>query len=292
VDSQLGRGTTFRFRLPLAETAERHAAAEAGGPALAEPPEEGLVLVVDDDPAVARLVAECLAPARLTVVSAGTAEHGAVMARERHPDVILLDIFLPDRSGLDLLQVLKEDPATRAIPVMMVSVSRDAARGITLGAAEYMVKPLDRLAMAGVVGRLMAGAATDGEPTVLIVDDEHDTAEMLRDTLRTEGYHTMVARSGRQALDLVRRRRPQVIVLDVMMPEMSGFEVLQALNADPATAGIPVLVLTARGDEVDRRRGLALGARSYMRKPFEVRALLEEVRRHVPHPAEARRVSL
>ncbi|HET7747486.1 MAG TPA: response regulator, partial [Vicinamibacteria bacterium] len=289
VDSQVGRGTTFRFRLPQADAAEGRAAEAAGGRL---PVEEGLVLVIDDDPAVLRMMKNTLEPAGLAVVSAATAAEGGALARERRPDVILLDLLLPDRSGFDLLQALKDDPDTRHIPVMIVSVSSDAARGLTLGAADYMLKPLDRRAIVATVSRLASGSVTDGEPVVLIVDDEQDTAEMLRDTLRHEGFHTMVAHDGRQAMEVVARKRPHLVVLDLMMPEMDGFAVLQALHADPATARIPVLVLTARGSEDDRRRGLALGARSYMSKPFEVRALLAEVRRHITQEPAAGRASV
>jgi DNA-binding response OmpR family regulator len=126
-----------------------------------------------------------------------------------------------------------------------------------------------------------------------VVDDEHDTAELIRDTLRSEGLRTQVAHDGRQALELIARKRPDLVILDIMMPEMSGFEVLEALARDEMTSTIPVLVLTARGDDSDVRRGLALGAKRYMSKPFDLRALIAEVRRHLGTPAsESRRASL
>ncbi|HEV7498706.1 MAG TPA: ATP-binding protein, partial [Vicinamibacteria bacterium] len=112
-------------------------------------------------------------------------------------------------------------------------------------------------------------AAEDREPMVLVVDDERDTAELIQDTLRGEGLRTQVAHHGRQALEMIARRRPDLVILDIMMPERSGFEVLEALARDQNTSAIPVLVLTARGDEADARRGLALGARRCMSKPFE-----------------------
>jgi DNA-binding response OmpR family regulator len=116
---------------------------------------------------------------------------------------------------------------------------------------------------------------------VLIVDDEPDTVELIRDTLRSEGFRTQTAHNGRQALEVIGRKRPDLVILDIMMPELSGFEVLEALRKETSTASIPVLVLTARGEESDARRGLALGARRYMSKPFDVGALIAEVRRHL-----------
>jgi signal transduction histidine kinase/DNA-binding response OmpR family regulator len=289
VHSQEGKGTEFRFRLPLAERAEA-AAAPAGRPA--DRPEEGLVLIVDDDPEVVRSVRSYLEDEGLAVLSASTAAEGASLAADRHPDVILLDLLLPDQSGLELLQVLKRDRATARIPVLVISIMNDAVKGLTMGAADYLVKPVDKPAVVSAVRRLLDGQGAH-EPTVLVVDDEHDTAELIRDTLRGEGLRTQVAHHGRQALELIARKRPDLVILDIMMPEMSGFEVLEALARDEKTAAIPVLVLTARGDESDARRGLALGAKRYMSKPFDLRALIAEVRRHLGGPAaEGRRASL
>ena len=287
VDSREGEGTVFRFRLPLVEKAEAAAVGvSAPAPLRAE---EGLVLVVDDDPAVARMVRSYLEDDGLAVLSASTAAEGAALAADRHPDVILLDLLLPDQSGLELLQRLKRDPATARIPVLVVSIMNDNLKALTMGAADYLVKPVDRAAVVSRVRRLLDGQGA-AEPVVLVVDDEPDTAELIRDTLRTEGLRTQVAHHGRQALELIARRRPDLVILDIMMPDMSGFEVLEALSRESATAAIPVLVLTARGDEQDAARGLALGAKRYMSKPFDVRALIAEVRRHLgPRAQEGQR---
>jgi signal transduction histidine kinase/DNA-binding response OmpR family regulator len=288
VESQEGRGTVFRFNLPVVDRAE--VGPHPGRPA--DRPEEGLVLVVDDDAEVVRAVRSYLEDEGLAVLSASTAAEGASLAADRHPDVILLDLLLPDQSGLELLQTLKRDRATERIPVLVISIMNDSLKGLTMGAADYLVKPVDRAAVVSSVRRLLDGAGR--EPTVLVVDDEPDTAELIRDTLRTEGLRTQVAHQGRQALELIARKRPDLVILDIMMPEMSGFEVLEALARDKTTAAIPVLVLTARGDESDARRGLALGAKRYMSKPFDVRALIEEVRRHLgaQAPDDRRRANL
>jgi signal transduction histidine kinase/DNA-binding response OmpR family regulator len=290
VDSREGRGTTFRFRLPI--LAEKPAAAprleRVTGRA-----EEGLVLVVDDEPEVVRTLRTCLEEAGLGVLSASTAAEGQALATDRRPDVILLDLLLPDRSGLELLQSLKGDAATRSIPVMVVSVVNDALRGLTLGAAECLVKPLDGAAVVRSARRLLDGTATR-EPLVLVVGDEAETTTLVGDTLQADGFRTQVARQGRQAVELIRRKAPDLVVLDVMMPAMSGFEVMEALRRDPATADIPVLVLAARGDEPDTQRGVSVGARRTMSKPFDVTALIAEVRRHLgtQEPPGERRASL
>jgi len=286
VESEQGKGTSFRFRLPVVDRAEASPPAPA-----ADRAEEGLVLVVDDDPSVVRSVRSYLEEEGLAVIAASTGAEGAALAADRHPDVILLDLLLPDQSGFELLQTLKADAATARIPVLVISIMNDSVRGLAMGAADYLVKPVDRQAMVRSVRRLLDGQA-GREPTVLVVDDEHDTAELIRDTLRNEGLRTQVAHHGRQALELIARKRPDLVILDIMMPEMSGFEVLEALSRNETTAAIPVLVLTARGDEMDARRGLALGAKRYMSKPFDLRALIAEVRRHLGGQAPEGRASV
>jgi signal transduction histidine kinase/DNA-binding response OmpR family regulator len=288
VESQEGKGTVFRFRLPLVDRTD----APPPPARVDDRPEEGLVLIVDDDPEVVRTVRSYLEDEGLAVLSASTGAEGAALAADRHPDVILLDLLLPDQSGLELLQLLKRDGATARIPVLVISIMNDAVKGLTMGAADYLVKPVDRAAVVKSVKRLLDGQG-EHEPTVLVVDDERDTAELIRDTLRNEGLRTQVAHHGRQALELIARKRPDLVILDIMMPEMSGFEVLEALARDHTTSAIPVLVLTARGDESDARRGLALGAKRYISKPFDLRALITEVRRHLgPQATESRRASL
>jgi signal transduction histidine kinase/DNA-binding response OmpR family regulator len=287
VESQENKGTVFRFRLPVVERTETIPPAPRE-----ERAEEGLVLVVDDDPEVVSTIRSYLEDEGLAVLSASTGAEGEALAADRHPDLILLDLLLPDQSGLELLQVLKRDAATARIPVLVISIMNDAVKGLTMGAADYLVKPVDRAAVVSSVRRLLDGQP-GREPTVLVVDDEHDTAEMIRDTLRGEGLRTQVAHHGRQALELIARKRPDLVILDIMMPEMTGFEVLEALARDETTSAIPVLVLTARGDDSDARRGLALGAKRYMSKPFDLRALIAEVRRHLrPQAPESRRASL
>ena len=116
---------------------------------------------------------------------------------------------------------------------------------------------------------------------ILVVDDEDDILHFLELVLREKGYQVVTASGGHEALTKAQLERPDLVLLDIMMPELSGFEVLEAMARDPSTSGIPVVVLAAGGDEVDSRSGLALGVRKHMSKPFDVRALVAEIRRHV-----------
>jgi DNA-binding response OmpR family regulator/nitrogen-specific signal transduction histidine kinase len=276
VESEEGQGTLFRFALPILEKGEPNLQAERrhreGAP----------LLIVDDDPDVLRLLGGYLRDEGFEVVTAATAAEAERLATARHPSVILLDLLLPDRSGLELLQTLKADPTTRDIPVLVVSVANDSLKALSLGAAECLLKPVDRSRIVSTVGRLLDGEGVT-RPSILVVDDDPDTLDFIRQTLTAEGFETLGAGNGREALEAMARQRPALLLLDIMMPELSGFEVLEAMAREPALAGIPVVVLTARGDEADARSGMALGARKYMHKPFDVRSLVAEIRRHVGH---------
>jgi signal transduction histidine kinase/DNA-binding response OmpR family regulator len=283
VESTEGRGTSFSFVLPLLEKATD---------APPSPPKVGIrqgsrALIVDDDPNVRRVVSGYLRDEGMEVQVAETADEGARLARTQ-PDIILLDLLLPDRSGLELLDVLKTDAATRDIPVLVVSIAHEDVKALALGAAQCLLKPVDRSLLLATTRRILDEIA-HRQARVLVVDDEADTAEFLRNTLHAEGFDVLVANDGRGGLEMAGREQPDLILLDIMMPDLSGFEVLEAISSNPTTAGIPVVVLTARGDAVDADRGLALGAKKYMSKPFDVGALVNEVRRHVHQPGPAAR---
>jgi signal transduction histidine kinase/DNA-binding response OmpR family regulator len=285
--SEEGQGACFSFTLPLREKVEAPSPPPPRGPV-----QSGTtVLVVDDDPELRRVVGMDLRGEGLEVWTAETAEEGARLAQKR-PSLILLDLLLPDRSGLDLLEALKKDPVTRDIPVLVVSIAHEDVKALALGAAECLLKPVDRNVLVATARKVLAGIDRE-EPTVLVVDDEVDTADFIRSALRSEGFRVLVANDGRRGLEIAGEERPDLILLDIMMPDLSGFEVLEAISSDPNTSGIPVVVLTARGDPVDADRGLSLGARKYLSKPFDVGALVDEVRRHASHRGPgARRAAL
>jgi signal transduction histidine kinase/DNA-binding response OmpR family regulator len=284
VESEETAGTTFRFVLPVLEKSEAREERPPQGVA-------GTVLVVDDEPEFLRVARGYLEDDGFSVFTAGTATEGAELAARRHPDVILLDLLLPERGGLDLLRALKEDPETRAIPVLVVSVAREGPKALSLGAAECLLKPVDRASLVSRVRRLLVGSTTPA-PTVLVVDDEADTLDFMRETLKSEGFRVITAHDGQQALHALERERLDLVILDILLPGLSGFEVLEAMARSEDTAAIPVVVLTAQGDEVDARRGLELGVRKYLSKPFDVRALLAEVRRQVAGRSEGARETL
>jgi CheY-like chemotaxis protein len=200
------------------------------------------VLVIDDDATVREMMERLLAKEGYKVVAASRGLEGLRLAREIRPAAITLDIVMPDVDGWTVLAALKGDPDLADIPVVVVTIVDDRSRGRTLGAADYMVKPIDRDRLAKVLGALRG----DGRGArVLIVEDDETTRQMIRQILQAQGFTVSEAANGRVALEGLSADAPDVILLDLLMPEMDGFEFLEALHANAAWRQIPVLVLTA-----------------------------------------------
>ena len=249
-ESRAGAGSAFTVRLPASVPV-----AEAAGPSApdtAGEPGAPTVLVIDDDPDALDLVTRFLAKHGYRVATAPDGARGLALARELHPVAITLDVLMPGLDGWGVLAALKADPALAAIPVVMVSMLDDAPVGYALGAAEYLVKPVDRDRLLAALERCRPAA---GEGAVLVVEDDDATRELLVRLLEKEGHRVTEARDGREALAAAERSAPRLVLLDLMMPEMDGFEFIEALRGRPALASIPVVVLTARTlTEEDRRR--------------------------------------
>ncbi len=265
VDSRFGAGTTFTVRVPARVDEPPPAATEpppAAAPGLSEaaaggPPggarDRPLVLVVDDDAAVRELIARFLGDAGMETV--GAADGGAALAeaRARRPDVITLDAVMPGLDGWEVLSALKSDPATAAIPVVMVSFLEQRERGFALGAADYVVKPIDWTRLAAVIERHLDGRR---DAAIMVVDDDESTREILRRTLQADGWEVWEAGNGREALELLAARKPALILLDLMMPVMDGFEFIDEYRRHPRWHTIPVVVVTARDPSADEKRRL------------------------------------
>jgi len=153
-------------------------------------------------------------------------------------------VMMPGKDGWQVIQELKADPETRDIPVVMCTIVSEKGRGLSLGAADYLVKPILEQDLIAALDRL---DREEGRHRVLVVDDQPDDRNLLRRMIESqEGYEVMEAGSGQEAILLVHQRRPHIIILDLLMPEMDGFAVLEALKADEATRSIPIIVVTAK----------------------------------------------
>jgi signal transduction histidine kinase/CheY-like chemotaxis protein len=255
VESDLGRGSTFIITLPLNG---HQADPELLAPPSAIPngrPDDPLVLVVEDDPAAAELLGRLLGRGgyRTDVARSGTA--ALAKARELQPAAITLDILLPELDGWDVLTRLKQDEATRHIPAVVVSVVDNPELGIALGALDYFVKPVDAGALLECLDRFkLTRPAAAGAFRVLVVDDEQSNRELLLRLLVPAGYSVVEASGGKEAIRLARAWSPDLVLLDLMMPGVTGFDVVEALRANQSTANLPILVLTAKDlTEADKK---------------------------------------
>ena len=202
-----------------------------------------LVLVVEDDPAAAELLTRQLVAAGYRTVVARTGNEALAKARDLQPAAITLDIILPEVDGWEVISRLKSDEATSRIPVIVVSVVDNPELGIALGAMEYFVKPID----AGALVERLRHFVDKGKEQikVLIVDDEQANRTWLTNALEPAGFQVVPASGGREAIELAKSAKPDFVVLDLMMPEVTGFDVVEALRADESTRETPIMILTA-----------------------------------------------
>ena len=244
VASEMGKGSTFTLRLP-AEV--RDASKEFDTkPLLANerlPKEGNTVLVVDDDPSARELLQRFLNKEGFHVECAANGPEAITAAKRLRPKVITLDVMMPGMDGWAVLTKLKEDPLMADIPVVMLTIVDDKHFGHALGATEYLTKPVDRERLSAVIRKLRKPAAPG---RVLVVDDDPEVREMLVRTFGRQGWATATAEDGRYGLDAVAQRMPDLIVLDLMMPRMDGFEFVSELRKNQAWRAIPIIVVTAK----------------------------------------------
>jgi len=252
VESTLGEGSTFTIRLPLeVEPASKEAEA-APAAVTPEPGEEPTVLVIDDDPNALDLLGRTLQRAGMRVVTASDGEEALRLVRELHPAAITLDVMMPGMDGWQVLREIKADPKTRDIPVIMVTMTDDRELGCALGATEFLTKPVER---GQLVQLLQRYAPAEAERRALVVDDQAASRDMLRRALEKEDWQVSEAENGRVALERVAASRPSLILLDLMMPVLDGFEFVMEMRKVEAWRGIPIVVVTAKDiTEEDRQR--------------------------------------
>ena len=254
VESEVGKGTTFTFRLPIqgppsiigeeepeAEEAPQPAEVTEGPPA---EPSGKLVLCVDDDEGVITLFRRYLDKQGYRVVGLTDPNQVVEEAKRLKPYAITLDVMMPEKDGWQVIRELKADPETKDIPVVMCTIVSDKGKGLSLGAADYLVKPILEQELLSALDRL---DREEGHHRVLVVDDQAEDRELLRRIIESQdGFEVIEASSGQEAIALVKQVRPHIIILDLLMPEVDGFAVLEALKADRSTRNIPIIVVTAK----------------------------------------------
>jgi signal transduction histidine kinase/DNA-binding response OmpR family regulator/HAMP domain-containing protein len=249
VASEAGKGSTFAIRLPAAVEDEAAAAAPDAPPfaslAIADSRISfaSTVLVIDDDPAIHELLKRSLKIDGVRIVAALGGAEGLAMARQIRPDVITLDVLMPTMDGWAVLTALKADPALADIPVIMLSILDDKNMGFALGAADYLTKPIDRERLEMAFRKYLPEST---HRPILVVDDDAATRETIRRMLEKDGWTVAEAENGRAGLERAEANPPALILLDLMMPEMDGFEFLTRVRKGSAGHDVPILIITAK----------------------------------------------
>jgi len=281
VESNLGQGSTFTLFLPLAPAAPPVDAdrSEAAGPSLASDPDLPRVLVIDDDPQVHRLLGRMLAGEGVSVVCASSGEEGLRLARELLPAVITLDVMMPGSDGWTVLAALKAEPRLAAIPVVMLSIVGEKDIGFSLGASEYLLKPIDRPQLLASLRRYLPSS---NATSILVVDDDPQIRGLVRRILEAEKWVVSEAADGRAALESLERHVPSVILLDLMLPEVDGFEFLARRRENPAWSQVPVIVMTAKDLSEPERSRLRWNVERVLQKGAHFQAdLVREIRQYL-----------
>lgn len=245
VESEPGKGARLSFTVscdgPSQAGGEENSRFSGPAPVREHP----LILIVDDEAPARELLASWLEPEGYQLVTASSSDEALAKAAELSPDAITLNMLMPGKGGWDTLYELKKTPVTAAIPIIVVTVVDEPKIGLALGAAEYLVKPVDKEVLLETVRRHI-GPGSNGPAKVLVVDDEASTRELLKETLESNGYLPVLASSGKDALEALTRVSVNAVLLDLIMPEMDGFELLLRMKENPGLRSIPVLVLTAK----------------------------------------------
>jgi signal transduction histidine kinase/CheY-like chemotaxis protein len=279
VTSEPGKGSTFLVSLPLASQQPLDEAAPQIVEGSTADSESGYVLVIDNDPTARELISDYLRQAGFSVITATGGREGLKLAKEHHPIAITLDVTMPDLDGWTVLAALRGDPQLADIPVVIATILDERRQGMALGAVGYLTKPIDRDKLVNLIRRHRTRA---GPARVLIVEDDADQRQRVRMWLEPLQWLVSEAENGRVAIDRLKEIEPDLILLDLMMPEMDGFQFVAALQEQPAWSRIPVIVITARDLSAEDRKRLNSGVELILLKEsFNPSDLVDRVRQLV-----------
>jgi signal transduction histidine kinase/CheY-like chemotaxis protein len=280
VRSKMGEGSTFTFSVPVAPR-ELVRTPYLQGPAATG----GKIMVVDRDPEVADLIETYLEKRGYEVVKAHTAGEALTTALRERPLVITLDVILDSGDGFELLQELKDHPETSNIPVVVLSIVCDEGKSCRFGAADYLEKPIDQTRLLRIIDSFVGSAKS---PVALVVDDDQNVARVLTQMLRKRGFAVAAAFNGLEAIEAIKKRIPDVMLLDLKMPEMDGYQVIQKVKTTEAWKDIPIVVMTAHRIDSDRIDVLKLAATQLSKplRPEDIADRVEELVRSRFGPVE------
>jgi CheY-like chemotaxis protein len=287
LESEMGVGSTFSFTIPMIAIKTRDEQPAEGATGASGRP---VVVIVEDDPHSLDLLSLYVKYAGVDVVTAGDGGQGLELIRRLRPAAVVLDIYLPTLDGWDLLALLKADPATAPIPVVIVSMADERGKGFALGAAEYLVKPVRREEVLAALARV--AALPDTDQTLVSIGEDPGVLGLVRAALEPEGWTVLSATSGPEGVKLARSRRPAAVLLDLLTTGEDGMAVVDELRGDPNTAAVPIIALTAQtmtSSDKERLRGQI----DYVTRTgeFDKAVLVDVVRRATMHLAGSARES-
>jgi CheY-like chemotaxis protein len=284
VESELGSGSTFTCWLPVSPPGQ-----EIADPLVAyrdkeEEISQVSILLIDDEPFNKQLMERYLAKEGWTLAFAESGQEGLRLTKKLRPKVICLDILMPSMDGWSVLSALKSDPELQDIPVVIWSMTNDKSLGYTLGASEFLTKPVQRERLIDVMDKYVSNRT---DHSVLVIEDDATTSELMTRLLQKEGYGVTQAGNGRIALECMAREVPTLILLDLMMPEMDGFQFVAELRKQEAWSEIPIVVVTAKTITSEDRLKLNGYVKSVIQKGmFDHKSLLEEIRQFITFAAD------
>jgi CheY-like chemotaxis protein/anti-sigma regulatory factor (Ser/Thr protein kinase) len=284
VESELGKGSTFTLFIPMQYGYRPATISDVETVPVQEHvqhPESGAakkrILVIDDDPDAVYLLQENLNQNEFNITGARNGRDGLRIAREQQPQAILLDILMPEIDGWQILNDLKQDTKTANIPVILLTIVDKKALGFRLGATAYLLKPLDPVAVRDALNRVIAKEDRK-QRHILVVDDDPNIAEMLRQFLPESEFRLESALDGVAGLEAIEENHPDILLLDIVMPRLDGFGVIEKLRANPQTRDLPIIVISAKDLTVDESARLKETVAFVMRKQgFQGEQLLEEI---------------
>ncbi len=279
VVSEHGAGSKFTAKVPAGKPEEGRDSTliiHNFHPRVEPKPFTSTVLVIDDDPEVRELISRFLTKEGFYVTTAATGEEGLKLARELKPSAITLDVMMPEMDGWTVLKTLKADPTLASIPVVMATIVENQKVGYALGVSEYLVKPIDYERLATILHTFKRG---NENYSILTIEDDPAAREMIRRMLETQGWKVNEAENGRVALQKMEHSLPHLIILDLMMPEMDGFEFISVIRKKQEWQHIPVVVVTAKEiTNSDRERLNGYVKTIFQKGTYQREELLSEIR--------------
>jgi len=275
VESLSGKGSTFTVQLPV--EVEKLTKVETPEQPQGDSPsdKQSTILVIDDDPTIHDLMKRFLTKQGFQVRTANSGLEGLRLAKELQPEAITLDVMMPGMDGWAVLAALKADPETAHIPAIVMTIVDDQNLGYALGAADYILKPINRNQLMSVLQKY---GASQSPNSILVVEDDPINREMLRRQLEKDNWQVIAVENGREALEAIATHPPRLIISDLMMPEMDGFELVHELRQSDRWRSIPVIVLTAKElTETDRQKLYGHVEKIFQKGSYQRQALLAEV---------------